>query len=263
MIECNDVHDIGGGRNNTIDNNIVINSARGMSLDARGINWASYHCAPNGGMQQSLEKMPYQNELWVGRYPWLTNIVSDELCVPKYNSVQRNVFLCNGNPSIDSTAAATVTVAHNWVTNKDLRFEDAANGDLNLRADSPVCTEVPGFESLPFDRMRKSTKPSFVPPAPLGIGLDDWGGKPNPSTEQVRSGTASHAVVADREYLAHLTAGPQENGTVTLWFFDDAAETSMQVSGNASMKGEIRHIGVSATASTTYYGLPSGPVGLW
>lgn len=246
---------IGGGRSNTIENNLVINSRSGMSLDARGTNWAAGHCAPNGGMQKSLEKMPYQNELWSGRYPWLTGLIADQPCIPKNNSVQRNVFLNSGAPSIDGQAVATGTVGNNWVTSADLRFANVAEGDLTLLPDSPVFTNVPGFEVLPFERMRKSTEPSFLPPEPLDIGLDGWSGLGNPSKEQVHSGTGSHAVVADREILTR-TSTVQSEGTVSVWFYDDAADTNMMVAANASMgdTGDLfRALGVATPTSATNY----------
>jgi len=246
---------IGGGRNNTIENNLVINSRSGMSLDARGTNWAAHHCVPGSGMQINLEKMPYQDELWSSRYPWLTNIIEDQPCIPKYNSVQRNVFLNSGAPSIDSRAVATGTVGNNWVTSADLHFANAAEGDLTLLPDSPVFTKVPGFEAQPFERMRKSTEPSFLPPEPLEIGLEGWEGPGNPSTKQVHSGTSSHAVLGDREILTRNSAA-QADGTVSAWFYDDAADTSMMVAANASMgdSGDLfRALGVATPTSATHY----------
>ncbi|MFB9310999.1 hypothetical protein BJY17_003183 [Agromyces hippuratus] len=243
---------IGGGRSNTIENNLVINSSRGLSLDDRGTNWAAGHCAPNGGMQKSLEKMPYQQELWAGRYPWLVGLLTDQPCIPKYNSVQRNVFKDSAAPSIAGSAAANGTIADNWVTTDDLRFVDETGGDLTLSPDSPVFAKVPGFEPLPFERMRKSTR---EPLEPLDLGLTGWSGAGHPSTEQVHGGTSSHAVVADREILTH-TGELRQEGTVTVWFWDDASDTSMQVAANASTgdTGSLfRALGVATTTSTSHY----------
>jgi Right handed beta helix region len=236
---------IGGGRSNVIENNLVINSVHGLSLDARGTNWAGGHCAPGGGMQRSLEAMPYQQEPWASRYPWLVGLLADEPCIPKHNSVQRNVFKDSASPSIAAPAASNGTIANNWVTTDDLRFVNQADGDLTLTPSSPVFTKVPGFEALPFERMHKSTQ------EPLDIGLTGWSGVGHPSTTQVHSGTNSHAVVADREILTHYT-DPRPEGTVTVWFWDNAADTSLQVAANVST-GDFRALGVATATSATNY----------
>ncbi|MER6950389.1 right-handed parallel beta-helix repeat-containing protein, partial [Nonomuraea sp. NPDC000554] len=147
---------IGGGRSNIIENNLVVDSSRAFSLDARGLGWASGHCSPGGGMEKTLKEMPYRDDPWATRYPWLVNLLEDQPCVPKNNSVQRNVFADSPAPSIVKEAAQTGTVNDNWVTTDDLRFVDRANGDLTLLPDSPVFSKVPGFQAPPFDRMRKS-----------------------------------------------------------------------------------------------------------
>jgi hypothetical protein len=240
---------IGGGRSNTIENNLVINSSRGLSLDARGTGWASGHCAPGGGMQRSLETMPYKEEPWASRYPWLVGLIDDQPCIPKYNSVQRNVFKDSAAPSIAADAAKYGTIANNWVTSDDLRFVNQADGDLTLSPDSPVFTKVPGFEPLPFERMRKSTQ------EPLEIGLTGWSGIGHPSTTQVHSGASSQAVVADREILTHYEE-PRSEGTVTVWFWDDAADTSLQIAANVSTAANgapFRALGVATTVSTSKY----------
>ena len=80
--------------------------------------------------------------------------------------MQRNVFKDGARPEHrPARRVATGTVADNWVTTDDLRFVNQADGDLTLSPDSPVFTKVPGFEALPFERMRKSTQ------EPLEIGL--------------------------------------------------------------------------------------------
>ena len=240
---------IGGGRNNTIENNLVINSPSGLSLDARGTNWASGHCAPGGDMALSLQAMPYQQEPWASHYPWLVGILGDQPCIPKNNSVQRNVFSNSAAPSIDKQAVATGTVTNNWTTTDDLHFVNQVDGDLTLAADSPVFTKVPGFAPLPFDRMRKTTQ------EPLDIGLTGWSGVGHPSTVQVHSGTNSQAIVADREILTNYT-GLRTEGTVSVWFWDDAADTSMQVAANASMGDTgtlFRALGVATPTSATNY----------
>ncbi len=241
---------IGGGRSNVIENNLIVGSAHAFSLDNRGLGWAGGHCAPGGGMEQSLKAMPYSEEPWASRYPWLVTLLQDQPCVPKYNSVQRNVFSGSPAPSIAKEAVQTGTVADNWVATEDLRFVDQVNGDLTLAPDSPVFAKVPGFEQIPFERMRKSTQDA------LDLGLTGWSGTGHPSTAQVHGGSNSHTLVADRELLTHYTGAPRTDATVTAWFYDDAADSSLQVAVNAGMgdTGTLyRALGVATPTSATHY----------
>ena len=67
---------MGGGRDNTITNNIQVNygNGQGFNYDARGLGWAYYHAqAPDGecyGEAKALREHPdFDTELWTERYP--------------------------------------------------------------------------------------------------------------------------------------------------------------------------------------------------
>lgn len=83
---------IGGGRHNTVTNNLFIESHPAVHLDARGLGWASYYFdgtypwlferfAERGGDQP-----PYAE-----RYPLLQTLLTDEPAVPKGNVITGNV----------------------------------------------------------------------------------------------------------------------------------------------------------------------------
>lgn len=83
---------IGGGRHNTVTNNLFVENKPAVHLDARGLGWASYYFngiypwlfdrfAETGGAQP-----PYSE-----RYPRLKTLMADEPAVPKGNVITGNV----------------------------------------------------------------------------------------------------------------------------------------------------------------------------
>ncbi|WP_054023594.1 right-handed parallel beta-helix repeat-containing protein [Bacillus sp. FJAT-28004] len=97
---------VGGGRNNVIDHNIILNSVRSIWADERGLNWAHYHAKPGGALMVSLLKIPYQTPPWSTSYPHLVNILEDQPATPKYNEITNNLIY---NTTINLEIAPTVT----------------------------------------------------------------------------------------------------------------------------------------------------------
>lgn len=83
---------LGGGRHNTVTNNLFIESHPSVHLDARGLSWASYYF--NGDYPWLFERFaerggdqpPYSE-----RYPRLQTIMADEPAVPKGNVITGNL----------------------------------------------------------------------------------------------------------------------------------------------------------------------------
>ncbi|MEC0090013.1 right-handed parallel beta-helix repeat-containing protein [Paenibacillus macquariensis] len=144
---------VGGGRNNIVENNVISNNRVSISLDVRGLGWAAYHCTAGGALLENLAKVPYKEDPWLTYYPNLKDILTDSPCTPKYNSVQKNVIYKSADKSIAGSATASGYFQDNWKTTEDIGFIDSANGNWNLREDAAVFTQIPGFESIPFDKI--------------------------------------------------------------------------------------------------------------
>ncbi|MBO3672645.1 right-handed parallel beta-helix repeat-containing protein [Acinetobacter soli] len=88
---------IGGGRNNSIQNNIFKNNHISIRYDARGTTWqkAITH-EPNGIIMRNLKSMPIQSLIWKKEYPDLANILNDDFGQPKYNVIEGNKFIQSG-----------------------------------------------------------------------------------------------------------------------------------------------------------------------
>lgn len=144
---------IGGGRDNTVQNNIFVDCPISVHVDARGIaSWtASYWDGRDNTMYDRLNavngtKPPYSN-----RYPQLARILEDEPRLPKGNSITRNISV-GGTwiQWIDTFDHAMVEIKDN-VTDTDPMFVDREHGDFRLKPDSPALKL--GFRQIPFDRI--------------------------------------------------------------------------------------------------------------
>ena len=109
---------IGGGRNNLIEGNILSNQATAaIHLDARGTTWQKEHTDdPTWTLRTRLKDIPYASPIYRKKYPNLAQILDDEPGAPKYNIIRNN--------RITGT--------------KTLRIQD--------RADSYLGTKVPGAQ---------------------------------------------------------------------------------------------------------------------
>ncbi len=119
----------GGGRENKIENNVIINCGTPISYDDRNrdgfVNdgWARAAVKnPNSGHWAILKKSPYRTEIWKERYPLLARVTTDFAkyddpdfpCNPSYSSVKNNVI-------IDSQGR------HPWYAQSVLRYADVEN----------------------------------------------------------------------------------------------------------------------------------------
>ncbi len=143
---------IGGGRDNTIENNLFIDCDPAVHVDGRGEGWmkAEFH-DPNGTIMKELKEVPYQQPPYSARYPHLANILDDQPGLPKYNLIVRNI--CAGPRWIDwldGLNETKVEVRDN-VTSGDPGFVNRAGGDFRLRPDSRALAL--GFKPIPFDQI--------------------------------------------------------------------------------------------------------------
>ncbi|HSW44667.1 MAG TPA: right-handed parallel beta-helix repeat-containing protein [Phycisphaerae bacterium] len=143
---------LGGGRNNTVENNIFVDCTPAVHVDERGTGWAkSFLDDQNNTMLQSLRKTPYKEPPWSTRYPELVNILDDEPGKAKYNVIARNI--CVGGRWLDlhDKLDDKVVRIENNLVNEDPLFVDAARGDYRLKPESPAFKL--GFKPIPVDRI--------------------------------------------------------------------------------------------------------------
>ncbi len=161
---------VGGGRDNSICNNIVVNCGTGIKYDDRGRDafvgngWAraaviSYE---TGCMWQRLRRVPYRSAVWAKRYPALARVSLDfgdpdnpDFPVNPANSrVSGNIVIDAGGELgvIRPDVARFSDVSGNAVFTSE---EEAGfmPGEFLLRDDAPALKAIPGFENLPLEKM--------------------------------------------------------------------------------------------------------------
>jgi len=142
---------IGGGRDNTVENNIFVECEPSVHVDARGLGWASFWFdGRDSTLMDRLKAVPYQLPPWSERYPELVNILNDEPAVPKGNRIIRNISV--GGRWIDLYDNLTdkiVTIRDN-IVDGDAGVEVTAKG-IRLRKDSPAFKL--GFQSIPLEKI--------------------------------------------------------------------------------------------------------------
>jgi hypothetical protein len=143
---------LGGGRDNVVENNLMVHCGDSIHFDNRGLNWMKDTVTPPDGiMPKRLLEMPFREPPWSQRYPQLLTLLDDQPGAPKHNTLRYNV-ICRCKPmQLAKEVTADGTVADNLTLDDDAGFVDVAHGDFRLHRDSPVYRKLPQFRPIPFD----------------------------------------------------------------------------------------------------------------
>lgn len=143
---------IGGGRDVTIENNLIINCKTGVHVDARALGWAKFSVGTT--MKTRLDAMPIQSELWKSRYPQLPGLWNDEPGAPKGTVVKNNVGVNCKPDAIRSAAEPYVTNEKNiQLTSPQAGFINEKRGDFRLKKSSSIHKSLPEFQPIPFEKI--------------------------------------------------------------------------------------------------------------
>lgn len=176
---------IGGGRDNPISNNLIVDCAIGLHIDSRGMTWKQWN-EPSGGwwLEKKAMDMNYQKPPWSERYPKLAIIMKDSPREPLRNPLSNNVFvdcvqkvynfdakvlklidkLKIENNLVVNTSAATKSgtavkakgfrvVSGTADKPIDLGFSDFSTQNFKLKKDARLLKELPSFKPIPFDKI--------------------------------------------------------------------------------------------------------------
>jgi hypothetical protein len=143
---------IGGGRDNVIENNILVDCNLAVHVDGRGEGWMkTAFYAPADTIMTTLKAVPYNRPPYSLRYPHLANILEDQPGLPKYNRIVRNI--CVGPKWIDWLDGLNETKleVRDNLTAGDPGFVDRRQADFRLRPDSPALKL--GFQPIPVQHI--------------------------------------------------------------------------------------------------------------
>ena len=148
---------IGGGRDNLVENNLMIECDAAVHLDARGTSRIKLDAAPGDSwnLLAKAERLDYRSPPWSTRYPKLASIMDNEPLLPLGNVIRRNVAYRCKRWLIASGMEKyldRVEFSDNLEDIEDPGFVDAAKQDFRLREDSAVL-KLPGWERIPIERI--------------------------------------------------------------------------------------------------------------
>lgn len=151
---------VGGGRDNRIENNIFIDCKLGAHIDHRGLGWASDHISKGGGwrMYEKLEQVNYDQPPYSTRYPKLATILQEAPAEPRGNALINNLAVRTPMLKMPESHQHLLINTGNWSTDSDPGFVDAENGDFRFKTNSEIFNNIPGFKPIPFNTigLRKS-----------------------------------------------------------------------------------------------------------
>lgn len=109
---------IGGGRDNTISDNIFANCNNGVYLDVRGfVALAKEGAQANQDYLDKMKGLGASLPLYSSRYPGLAKLLENEPGVPKNNIVDRNIFMNCGPVYIMRPGENGISVTKSVIVN--------------------------------------------------------------------------------------------------------------------------------------------------
>jgi hypothetical protein len=143
---------IGGGRDNLVENNIIIDGSPAVHVDARGMGWAKYYF---DGSDSTLfkrlacvspDKSPYSEH-----YPQLSQILKDAPALPKGNKIIRNIS--SGSKWVEFYNDETEPLVYFQDNRTDVEKHFLLNTDdmIQIQYDSKMVP--PGFIPIPFEKI--------------------------------------------------------------------------------------------------------------
>ncbi|WP_147432238.1 right-handed parallel beta-helix repeat-containing protein [Pararobbsia silviterrae] len=148
---------IGGGRDNTVSDNLFVNLLPAISADSRGMSWQEPDVVSTTGVfQTALRAVPYSTAPYATQYPTLPVILTDMPGVPLGNTITRNVVIDGTQLTADSGALQYLQIG-TWFGSPDVVFatpmSDSARAvysDFVLSTASPAIAQ--GFQTSHFSR---------------------------------------------------------------------------------------------------------------
>jgi hypothetical protein len=152
---------IGGGRDNTVENNVFVDCTPAIHVDSRGLGWAkTYFDGSTTTLTDRLAAMNYREPPYSTRYPELLTLYDDEPAVAKGNVIRRNISVGGRWLDLNNGLTDKVVRVEDNLIDRDPRFVDRADGDFQLgdfrlSDDSPAF--VHGFQRIPLKKIGRYT----------------------------------------------------------------------------------------------------------
>jgi hypothetical protein len=170
---------IGGGHDNVIRHNLIVECPIGIHIDSRGV---SRGYATDKNLRARLAETPVESEVWRKKYPSLPALLDPkhDAAVPHGNLIVGNVtvrcatpYRTSGKPAelADVRAGVNLDLAAGKAGN-DPRFVDSDRFDFGLEPSSPIFRRIKDFPRIPFASigLQKDAYRTVLPDPSLRLG---------------------------------------------------------------------------------------------
>lgn len=148
----------GGGRDNTIENNVMAKCGSANFTDRRGKIWIDKD-TNSWNLLDKVKRLDYTQPPWSTRYPRLAHILDngyDRAKEPEGCVIRDNIGWQNKRWLEESSLGAAsgfkfYTIEDN-IEDQDPHFVDEQALNLSLKDDSPAYS-LPGFQRIPFEQI--------------------------------------------------------------------------------------------------------------
>lgn len=156
---------MGGGRNNSFTNNMIVDCGANLIFDARCISWMDW--GEGSGIRNNTNKIKnWQTaEVW-SKYPNLQDLYQDEEQYPKYNLIQNNISLNTPNFKINEYVTQYGTVRENAFIKDTAVVKDYQNKDFSPVKQAASIAKIENFDPIPMEQigLQRKVKPSGKEP---------------------------------------------------------------------------------------------------
>ena len=142
---------IGGGRDNTVKNNIFIDGMPAVHIDARGIGWGKYYFKhpEENILLKRYKAVDAGNPPYSEKYPKLKTVIDDKPEMPKYNCIEQNVF-CGGRwRDLKNDLTENIVCFKNNAVEDSCSFYKVKGNKIEI--DFKSDTFPKGFETIPVE----------------------------------------------------------------------------------------------------------------
>lgn len=152
---------IGGGHDNTYENNIFIDAQFAIHVDNRFLTWAREMLEDNGLFHKRMNLVKYNQPPYSIRYPKLVTYWQNNPPFPSGNTISKNVLIrinkplhaVDGDNSDESGFTMVNYKDDNIELNDDPGFFNFQKEDFRLKKTSIIYKKSPQFKAIPFERI--------------------------------------------------------------------------------------------------------------